>query len=207
MKDVLLIILGWLLGLLSPLFTSLISRRNRKRETQKIIIEELKDIKIRLTLMAYQIRCRLGSVDKDLLIWVRDQASGYDGYEELSEMKADFIKQDFDDPAKLRPLLSKLNESDGVSSSFSEITADIIDSNYVNLAILPRGFYVKLLEIKFQLGVLNYEGRSSNEYLRMTFDSSLSATNRSIVEQELINKATRISRKSILIVKKINLVV
>ena len=207
MKDVLLIVFGWSLGLFSPAIASLFSRQNRKKETQKVISEELKDIKIRLALMAFQVNSRLGTLDKEFLIWTKNQIAPYDGYEELQHLQKIFSRPDFDNPQKLAELVSVFNHAGFTPSSFSEITTGIIDSNYTNIAVLPREFFVKVLEIKFQLGVLNHESKSSNDYLRMTFDSSLSNVNREIIDQELRNKSERISKKSVFIVEKINRVI
>ena len=80
----------------------------------------------------------------------------------------------------------------------------VIESNQINFGILDNEFLTKILEIKFQMRAFNEEIKSVNEFLKMTFDSSMTETNHQIIQNEIKRKNYIISEKAILIVEKIN---
>ena len=71
--EVAYILLGWLLGILSPGIINYISNYYKKNTLQRIIIGDLKDLKKRLVLLPYKINSNYGTVDKELFIWIKEQ--------------------------------------------------------------------------------------------------------------------------------------
>ncbi|MCK4524918.1 MAG: hypothetical protein KAU07_00575 [Candidatus Andersenbacteria bacterium] len=75
------ILLGWLLGILSPGIINCISNRYEKDKLQRIIVEDLKDLKKRLVLLPYRVNSNYSTVDKKLLIWIKEQTQNFEELE------------------------------------------------------------------------------------------------------------------------------
>jgi hypothetical protein len=66
----LLLIFGWLLGLLSPAIVDEIRRRRETAAVRAALKSELHELRYRLGLAVYFLRMRFGEVDRDFLVWV-----------------------------------------------------------------------------------------------------------------------------------------
>jgi len=205
--EALYILLGWLLGILSPGITKRISDYYKKVALERIIISELKDVKIRLAGIPMRVHPAYGTLDRGILKWVQEQTHDF----------VDFMSEDYDverftavnleDDNIVAGIIRDWNR-DGIRDNpafhFKKMEISIIDSNLINAEILDNNFLTKLLEIKFQIKTYNEEVQSVHEYLKMTFDSNMTDDNHRIVRQEIRNKNYFISEKAIYIVKKIN---
>ena len=67
MNQILLIILGWLLGTLSPGVVEAISRNKRKAEVLRCVRAELHDLRYKAALVAHQLRVKTGTLARESL--------------------------------------------------------------------------------------------------------------------------------------------
>jgi hypothetical protein len=89
--EVLYILLGWLLGILSPGIINYITHQYDKKRLQRIIIGELKDLKKRLVLLPFKIRSNYGSVDEKLFLWTQEQTQNFKELESETSFKDVFF--------------------------------------------------------------------------------------------------------------------
>ena len=205
------IILGWLFGVLTPSITNRISNHYEKDKLQRIIVEDLKDLKKRLVFLPYKINSDYGTVDKELFIWIKEQTQNFKELESDFESKK-LLKDDFakinsksdKESIKYIEQLNCLGKKDNPAFHFKKMTTSVIDSNLINIGMLDSKFLAKLLEVKFQINVFNEEINNVNEYLKMTFNSNITNTNHQIITKEIDSKNLLISEKAIYIVEKIN---
>lgn len=204
--EILYIILGWLLGILSPGIINRISDHNKKKALRRIIISELKDLKKRLMFVSFTVNEDYGTIDKELLIWTKTQIQDFAECELSSVIKDAFGKIDVENNDDLQKFLELHNShrKDKPAFHFKEMLTSIIDSNLINIEILDNDFLTKLLEIKFQINTFNKEVQNINEYLKITFNSNITDINHQIIENEIKNKNLFIAKKAVYIVKKIN---
>lgn len=209
--DVLYILLGWLLGILSPAIISKISNHYKKIAIQKVITEELKDTKKRLTGIPLKIYSSYGDLSIEHFEWLKRETNNFndlisDEEEDEKEKYQKLLKEDI----KLENVVKLFNinsATDNPAFHFKKIELGVINSNQINFEMLGNNFLTKILEIGFQVRVYNEEIQSVNEYLKMTFDSSVTETNHQIIQNEIKRKNYTIAQKAMLIVKKINRVI
>lgn len=210
MEQTIFIILGWLLGVLSPSLTDRISHHYKKDALQRIIISELKDLKKRLAFIPFLVNPKYGTLNKELVVWTKEQTQDCVGFEFNDTLKKNFAKLNFKNDADLTQLINLYNsvsQDDEPAFHFKKLETSVIDSNFMNIGILDSEFITKVLEIKFQINALNQEIQSVDEHLKMTFDSNITNNNHQIIKMIIKNKNLLISKKAIYIVEKINLII
>lgn len=203
--EVFYIILGWLLGILSPGIISSIALHYKRDSLRRVIIGELKDLRKRLVFIPYAVNSRYGTFDKNLFVWTKTHTDDIEDIDIDGPFKAEFAKIEIDNDGALTNFLNTINSSREANPAFhfKQMEISVIESNLTNIDILDKKFLTNLLEIKFQINVLNEEIRSVNDYLKLTFDSNISAANHQIIKTEIINKNFVISKKAIYIVEKL----
>lgn len=100
------ILLGWLLGILSPAIISYISNHYKKIALEKIIVSELKDLKNRLIWVPYKVYPKYGMLDEEKFNWVKEQQAEnflkIDNNQNLeNNIREDFMKS-IQSPEKLK---------------------------------------------------------------------------------------------------------
>lgn len=78
-NSILLVFLGWLLGLLGPVIVDAIRRRYRNTEIRKAILSELSEARFRLAGVVYVLESRFGTYNRQLLEWLLPLLEDYRG--------------------------------------------------------------------------------------------------------------------------------
>lgn len=84
--DVLMLVLGWLFGLLSPAIVDAIKKRYRNKEIRRAIISELDEARFFLASNVYVLSCDRGIYDRNLLNWILPIFDSYRGSNPASEI-------------------------------------------------------------------------------------------------------------------------
>ena len=87
MEKVLLIILGWLLGLLSPAIVVAIKTRRENQLGRVAIRSELRDVAHKIALAAHAIHMRNGTVNRAHLEWLKGHLEGHAVFGGLEGMR------------------------------------------------------------------------------------------------------------------------
>lgn len=205
--NVLYILLGWFLGILSPGLVKRILDGYKKIALRRTIVNELKDIKNRLACIPMKVYPAYGALDLRLFKWVQEQTQNFTCFISDNDDKKVLEELCLKSDAEIVSLINTWNtrrKSENPSFHFKTMETSILDSNLINIEILDNDFLVRLLEIKFQIRTFNEEVKSVNEYLKMTFDSNITDENHQIIKQEIENKNHFISEKASYIVGVIN---
>lgn len=194
------IILGWLLGILSPSIQRLISKEYDKDNLNKIILNNLRDLKKRLAPLPFLILPRYGKLDKEKFEWIRNNVD-IDFEEGIKEMLEQGTNQEM--------ILNQLNETGlkkDTLSYFKKMHLFAIDSHLGNFALIDSVGMAKVLEIRFLIEAFNEDVDNFREHLKMTFQSGITEANHEIVSQQLRNLSLDIADRSMHIVDKINII-
>jgi hypothetical protein len=184
MQSLLLVLFGWLLGLLAPAIQDRIRQKYRAGELRNAIKGEFNEFKIRMALVSYLMWHHLGPLTDDQLDWLQSVLQGYHG--------------PLANPASLEAILSlrKLSESNGREIFIQgqnpgtgpypkEYTAPFLAAHIGDLSVLPVPFQAAALHIKGQIDVLNQHVVFIQKRHDKTFDTSLSEANRQAVLKDL----------------------
>ena len=75
------LVLGWILGLFSPLILDAIKARRERRELAVAIRAEAQDLQYRLACVSFLLAQYCGDVSRDYLLWLRPKLTNYKGNE------------------------------------------------------------------------------------------------------------------------------
>lgn len=198
MKESILIILGWLLGILSPSIIKKISEKNEKKNLKKIIINDLKDLKKRLAPLPYLVYPRYGKLDNKIFEWIKEN-SIIDFQEGLEKMREQGIEEN-----DVIILINREGLKKNTLSHFKKMHLFATDSHLMNLAVIDADLIEKVLEIRFHVEAFNESVDNFRDLLKMTFQSDITEANHKIISTELENISIIIAGNSIYIVDKIN---
>mgnify|MGYP000049544883 CR=1 FL=1 len=79
--SILYLVLGWLIGIISPGIVERIRRAHRRRDLVRSILSELTSLQYMMAFVAYVMRGKLARVTDEFLDWFAPIAAGYDGPE------------------------------------------------------------------------------------------------------------------------------
>lgn len=184
-NSIILIILGWLLGLLAPLITNKISNLKNKSAIKGGIVTELNEIRYKLVCAVIILEQRFGIFNKELLEWAYPIVEDYKGFyiqlnvskyiKELQKLTGDQLSQYIQS--------RKIDVSD--SLSLKKHYTPFIDSKLQYLTLFSESSQSYILEVKTQLALLNEEVDQYRFYYQKTFDSTLSSNNRTIITKNI----------------------
>ena len=200
--EILYLILGWLLGLLSPQISERISRHYKKRDLRIGLISELKEIRYRLILTTYLLSKKAGSFNKDLIEWVRKQLEDYKERDH-TKMTLSVLEKLSADPSQIAVIRS-LSYDEETGLSLKKFYLPFIEAKTDFFPVFGDGCRNLLFQIRFQIQALNEEIDNVLFYFRKTFDSSMSPVNHEIVRKNLTHGFENLARQTKLITEKIN---
>ena len=146
MRELLILLLGWLLGILSPIIVDKIKQQRTNKEIKNAIINEMNDLEYRLMLFSFRILIQVGKVKQEFLRWAVSIMANYTGPYENKEMyKIMKEKSDLDDaelsrrfPAKKRGLRISKMEIPFTASKVDSLSDFSIDFQKLIFSILAQ---------------------------------------------------------------------
>lgn len=202
-QAVFFILLGSLLGLLSPLIHDAIKNKRRTREVRKTIISELADIRLTLCCIVYDIEMRFGEYDRKLLEWVLPIFDSYEGPHRGKEIAE-----------KLRENLKMTDRELADCASMFKVEADRslhlkkVDVPYMEMHIPEFGSFDEatrqlLLAIRAKLAHFNENIEYGQEFFRLTY-ADITEENRERVVRNLRDSYLQVSERARAVVEHIN---
>ena len=204
--SILFLFLGWLLGLLSPVITDMIRSRRLMKEITKGILAELEEFRYDLVAKTYSLSLHVGSFDREFLKWVRSTMEDcktvryqdqkvrmLSGVTELLKCKDGDMQE-----------VTEYFISDGTSArSLRKMELPFLDAKLDFISKFEINVQQNLLEIRTRVRTLNELIDESHEYLRMTFDSTISEENQERVQLNLDTSYVKINEQARLIADRI----
>jgi hypothetical protein len=182
-ESVLLILLGSLLGILSPGLIDWIRRAHRRKPIKRAILLELDELRYTLASTAYRLRSHLGTLDHDLLNWLEPIETAYTGPDRHAETVPALRALIAMTPDQLQRLQqTRTGPPSGLTLKQSQ--APFLNSQLMALQDFDPDFQRRLLQIRSQLELLNEEVPYLMRQFELTF-GDLAPINRPIVQKNL----------------------
>ena len=156
MRDVLILLLGWLLGLLSPLLAEKIQRPRRRAELTKSVLYELDHLRYVLTGLSYKLLSRAAAVDRDFIRWILPILETYTGPGAEPKFAELYKKQLEMTDDQLRAMYQAMR-TPGSGVGLKKYSLPFLESQIQSLSICPLEFQQKVLNMRAQLELLNQE--------------------------------------------------
>ncbi len=192
MEQISYIFFGWLLGLLGPIIVDKIKTEYTKKQFFSALCAECHDLQYRVAIVSFMLGQKYGNLDREYLAWILPIIKSYKGnepsksIEKLIDSLLDGNKKEFN------ALIYHMRAEEGVGLSLKTFSASFLESNMWLISQLPIDVQAKIHEFKNHLNTLNQEIVKSNDYLTMTFDSSITDENHKRISSDIINKYVEI---------------
>ncbi len=188
MKEILILVLGWLLGLLGPRIVDSIKNKYHRRELAKAIKSEAKDLQFRVACMSYLLAKHCGVITREYIAWLNPVLSNYQGNEPAESIREFLLLLQKSTDSEFSAIVARGIAEEGVGLSLKNVKSSFIESNMAAFVNYPTGFQVCIHEFLNQLYILNQEIVTATTCHQMTFDSSMSEENHKTIKSELHNK-------------------
>lgn len=188
---VLLIVVGWLFGLLSPIITNYNSRIRNNTEILSALRVEMDELKFRLAASCYRINIHLGAVNRELLEWIEPILSNYTGINP-SKLILDSIRSQLQlSDEQIANFVDTTKADSEIGLSLKKYNIPLLETNYSHVPGFSNSMQNKLIELRTNINMLNEEVDQARYYFNLTFKHELSDNNRDIVSINLKNTYTQ----------------
>jgi hypothetical protein len=146
LEATLLVVLGWLLGILAGPIGERIRRHYSASRLRKACLTELLELRYTMASGVYLFRSLLGTLDHDLLAWLEPIESQYEGPDKDPRLLS--ALQHFKAmPAAALAAAMALNRAHLSGMSLKQYSMSFLDSQLANLSILPVDLQQRLLQV------------------------------------------------------------
>jgi hypothetical protein len=183
MKEVLYLLLGWVLGLIGPFIVDSLKSRRRRREISAALRVELEDLQFRLASASFLLLLHHGRLDKGFLNWLYPIVERQAPNDRTLELIKQWSAQD--DPNFTRAA-QQFRSKEGVGSSLKIYRAQFLETHLGDVANMPIGVQRKIHELRNQLDLLNQEIPKIVDLQKMTY--TVSGPNHEIIVEEVNRK-------------------
>jgi len=170
-EPILMLVLGWAMGLLAVPITERIRRRYRKRDLMQAVLEELFGLQYTMALVAYRIRARSAEITDEFLDSILPIVEKYAGPDSQPRI-VDGIKNLRKQPEKDRIAQHLAVKNPNAGILLKQYALPLLGAQIADLAICALPFQRTVLNIRYQLDLFN----QSVPYLQTLFDKTFTVT-------------------------------
>ena len=186
------LLIGWLLGLLSPALIETIRKARRVSLLEQALAQELHELQYQMFLKAFIFRQRAAKLDDEFLLWLEEIGSGYKGREVITpflELWRELRKVDISKRGQLDP-------KRGFNLSEAEAPLLLIHTN--EIALFSVSSQVWLLGVARHVSLFNQQVSYLHRQFDRTFDN-LSDVSRAAVKQNLEDGYETLAQRAVVI--------
>lgn len=182
------LLLGWLLGLLSPRIVDAIRAKYLRRDLARAIQSEAEDLQYRIAITSFLLAQKYGHVSREYLVWLKPKLLRYKGNEPVQSIRTfvEHLQAASDD--QLVAIVAQMRAEEGVGLSLKRFGAGLIEASLASILHFSPEYQRRIHEFRNQLSVLNQEIDRAMESMRMTYDSAMSDENHRRLEADLVYK-------------------
>ena len=152
---ILFLVLGWILGLLSPVVADLFTKKRRLGEVRRGLLVELAEIRFSLASTTLAVAGTIGAWDREYLTWLQSALQSYrgardDDRKQLQDTAAGLLNLD---DQQLAAAASSMGSP--VSPALRKYRLPYLESTMDTVATLGPSAQRQLLEVQAQIGVIN----------------------------------------------------
>jgi len=200
-----ILLLGWILGLLSPQIVDRIQRGYRRKEFQQTLALELEELRLKLVLILFDIRKFEKTFDPEFVKWVKQRLDGYSGV--ITVHQISHVIELLNLPWKELERINAMPQDPKEDTLYQRYTTPFLSSQLGNLVILPLNVQNRLLEILVRLEMFNWYVDHIVNLHQQTFDSTLSPGNREAIDNNIQTARRSLATVSRLIVDYIDAII
>jgi hypothetical protein len=190
------LLMGWLLGILSPAVIEGIRRRRRLKLLERAIALDLQELQYIMALKAFVIRQRAAKLDDDFLLWLEQMLVIYKGKKPAGRY-IELMQQ-----LRQIPVSARAKHEPKQGLTLSDGNASLLSIHTNEIALFPVASQVVLHNITGQLEIYNQQVADLRRLFDKTFDD-LTPINRTNVQLNLEAGYEYLAQRSIQIANEI----
>lgn len=180
-QELIILLIGWLLGLLSVPFVSRIEKFYKRNDLKNVLLTELKYLAVRSAVSRHLIQTHLGTSNQDELGWLKVVLERYKDYcatDILESVEKALLlgNGQYDSWAIYFGALSE-----GKYLGLKSFSLPFVESNLSNLWVFEDSFQAGILSVRERVQMLNEEIELSKHFSDLTFNPDVMATNAQII--------------------------
>jgi len=187
-EKLIVLLLGWLLGLLGPAIVDSIRRKRENQLGRVAILNELRDVGRLLVVAAHGVRTKEGKVDREHLQWMKSSLERRDQNKEDADWieRLDKFLEWSDEEIVSR--FAYMAMSEGKLTMLQKYPVPLLDSRVAALWSFDTNFQRRLLDIKQRMHRLDDMVERQRKMHDMTF-SNLEPQNRHALRENIQQNA------------------
>lgn len=183
---VLLVFLGWLLGLLGPIVVDVIKKKHRNVEIRKAILSELHEARNRLAATLFLIETRFGTFNRQLLQWLLSVLESYRGPNPNADAIGALRQLSTASDAELAALAQRVQAPAGGALGIKKYSARYLDSRLADLGGFSEKAQALLVDIRARFDLYNEEVDQARYFFQVTFQPGVTPENHALASQSVI---------------------
>lgn len=188
-QAVLMLILGWLLGLLSPSIINYIQDKQKAIKIKKSLLSEMEECQIIMANVAYLIESKYVAINHKLFDNLINIYENYNGINDYNDKLLRLKKLKTTPKEELETMTEiQLYENMDKFLSFKKYDLPYLRSKINDISLLDENVQSNLLQLNFKLNLFNSEVEESKFHYQLTFSSEVSEENQEINKQILKDK-------------------
>ena len=182
LESIALLLVGWLLGTLSPAIVDAIKRRRENALGREAILGELNEIAHRLALARHSVIMHRGKVNRQALEWLKKHLENYAGVHEIDSLMKNMRTQLSWPDAQITDVSRATAGEPNKGLTLQKYAVPLLDARVSALWSFNSSFTRKLLDIRANIDLLNDIVDRSRHYSDMTFGSATGDNHRRAVQ-------------------------
>jgi hypothetical protein len=204
---VLLVLLGWLLGLLGPLFIDKVRIQQRNAEIRRAVLAELIEVRNRLATTIYLIETRLGTFDRELLGWILPILVSYRGANRAPHV-VDTIRQLLAArDTELAALERQLQAAAAGAFDIRKYSVRFLHSRLGDLVGFTEKAQALLADMRARIDLYNDEVDEAHHVFERTLETGATAENHAQAAESLIAGCAKLRNQARQIIDLINQII
>jgi hypothetical protein len=168
--SILYLLLGWLIGIISPGIAERIRREHRRRELVRSILSELTALQYMMAIVAHVMRGKLATVTDEFLDWIAPIVARYDGPEKPKGQEEALAKTRKISEQQRREVDLYINSRKGRGLALKQYSLPFLQSVSNELPICSLDFQRRVLHVKGRLDVFNQHTSFLQAQFNKTFE-------------------------------------
>lgn len=185
LETIVLLIFGWLLGLLTPPIAEAIRRRKDLSEIKRALLIELQELQFRLMATVYLIAKKMGQYDRTLLMWMKPILERYEGANRADRILQSITQGIALTDEQLKVIADHAAGNPNKGLQLKKFHAPLLDGKLGQLGAFDVQTQNVLFEIRTHLNIINEDIDQYRFYFNQTFNSGLSEQNRTLIRENI----------------------
>jgi len=202
LRDLIILVVGWLLGLLAPAIVDGIRRRRESNRVKAALKVELLQVALRIATACHLVQMRFGDVDRPYLIWLAGVLRRLPGANTMQSVVSSVEMQLALSEEQLAAFSVTQRAKEGGVLTLRKYAVPLLDARVSALWELAPRLQDDLLEVRAYLELFNDDVEQTRFYFQLSFQD-LTEQNREILKQNLAGSYKAVASRGRVIVDKI----